>query len=340
MKNAKAIILGGAAIAVLSAGVYSFTTDSNPTAPEMKNYEVVRMVDGQMTTYDTTLTASSTYSPTDYLADLGFSDDAQINIIDLTHTGDENGFTLNTDGPDNGEGQVIIIEMDENSDDIQTTTNPDGTQEIRIEKTITKSSENGEEDVNVEVMLDGNMENINMDSLIAVAMAGHQGDSGQVFIHKMIVTDEHHDGNGDVEWEEIDATNADYHNEVHGPNHHMEVAVWGDGEDFTLVIVSDPSTSPSNKAMVSTDGKKQAPMFKLYPNPANQTSQLELNFEDKAPTSIIITDMKGAAVAKLELGDFVGQFTHKIDVSKMDKGVYIIQVDHGNEKIMEKLIVE
>ncbi|MEO9534356.1 MAG: T9SS type A sorting domain-containing protein [Crocinitomicaceae bacterium] len=341
MKNTKAIILGGAALTALTAGIYSFTSDNNPTNPEMKNYEVVRMVNGKMTTFDTTVAANSTYTAQNYLADLGFDNDPEINIIDLTHSGSgANEFTFSSDG--HGDGEVVIIEMDENVEDVHTTTNPDGTQEIRIEKKIIKTSENGEEDVNVEVEIDGILENINIDSLIAIAMKGHEGDSGQVFVKKMIISDEHieGDGNGDVQWESIDATNADYHNEVNGPNHHMEVAVWGDGGDFTLLIVTDPATAPSNKSMVVTEGDKKAPMFKMYPNPAEQTAQLELNFEDIAPTTINITDMRGATVAKMELGDFAGQFNHKIDVTKWQNGVYIVQVDHGNEKIIEKLIVE
>lgn len=81
-------------------------------------------------------------------------------------------------------------------------------------------------------------------------------------------------------------------------------------------------------------------MFNLYPNPTTTASKLELNFADKAPTTITITDMRGSVVAEMELGEFQGQFTHEVNVEKWPKGVYVVQVDHGDEKILEKLIVE
>jgi Secretion system C-terminal sorting domain len=338
MKNLKGLIIGGVAMTGLAAGVYSFTSDTNPDAPSMKNYEVIRMVDGQMTTYDTTLSANSTFSPNDYLAQLGFDNDEQISIIDFSNMG-ENSFTFSNDHPHgNHEGEMVFIEIDD--EDIQTTSNGEG-QEIRIEKKIMKTSEDGEEDINVNVDVQGLLEDINIDSVIAAAMEGHEGDSNQVFIKKMVISEEKMDGgDGNMEWESIDATDADFHHEVNGHNHHMEVAVWGESEDFTMVIVSDPANSPSQKGMVVNDEDKEVPMFKLYPNPATTTSQLDLTFAEKAPTSINITDMRGRTVAKMDLGDFKGQFNHTIDVAKWQKGVYVLQVDHGNEKIMEKLIVE
>jgi hypothetical protein len=157
----------------------------------------------------------------------------------------------------------------------------------------------------------------------------------------MIISDEEIEGEGGTfEWHDMNADGADFHKEVSGPNHHMEIAVWGDNEDFTLVIVTDSEMNPNNKTM-STSGKNaKTSQLKVYPNPATETSQLLINFEDKEATQITISDMKGAAVMKLELGNFKGQFNKTLEVSKWQKGVYLIQVDHGSEKLIEKLIVE
>jgi hypothetical protein len=293
---------------------------------------VIRMVDGQMTTYDTTLAANTTFTPNDYLAHLGFENDEQISIIDFTK-GHENAFTFSSYGEDGHQGEMIFIEMDEDYH-----TSGDEDHEVIIEKRIIHSSDVGDEDVTIDI--EALLKGINIDSLVAVAMEGLEADSNQVIIKKMIMSDEHHTGGEGMTWESIDATDADFHKEMSGTNHHMEVAVWGDEEDFTMVIVSDSSTNPSNKGMVAIEDNKEEAMFKLFPNPATTSSQLDLNFSEKAPTIINITDMRGRTVANMDLGDFAGPFKHTIDVTKWQKGVYVIQVDHGTEKIMEKLIIE
>lgn len=338
MKNSKAIILAGLAIGVGSYGVYSFTSDQNPELGAFKKYEVMRMVDGELTSFDTTIAANSTYSAEDYLADLGFSDDENINIIDFTNLG-ENSFTFDAQHPHHEDGEMIIIEMDD--DQVHEHPHSNGDHEIIIEKHIMKIDSGSGEEVEVNVDVQGLMDEINIDSLIAAAMEGHEGDSNHVIVKKMIISDERVEGgDGNLEWESIDASDADIHHEIHGPNHHMEVAIWGDDENHTLVIISDPANRPQNKAMVVTEDDSEAPMFKLYPNPTTTASKLELNFADKAPTTITITDMRGSVVAQMELGEFQGQFTHEIKVEKWPKGVYVVQADHGDEKILEKLIVE
>src|SRR5690606_2067872 len=102
--------------------------------------------------------------------------------------------------------------------------------------------------------------------------------------------------------------------------------------------VTDPNTDP-NKA-TTVKGKSKSTDFKLFPNPANTTSKLQFNYEDKAPTNVTVTDIKGRVIAQLELGEFSGQFNHEFNVGKWSKGVYIVQAQHGNDKIIEKLIVE
>lgn len=331
-------MLAGVGAVALSAAVYSFATSDNPDQPKMKNYEVIRMVNGQTTTYDTTVAVNSNYSANDYLADLGFADDEQISIIDVTHNGETNEFTFSGEGHEHGERKVMMIHTDEETEDFHQIENGDGNHEIRIEKKVIKTEDG--EDVDVQIDVDQILDGINIDSLVAVAMEGHEGDSGQIFVKKMIISEDEVDGDGTkMEWHSIDADGADYHKEISGYNHHMEIAVWGDEEDFTLVIVSDPSSNPGSKTMINEENK-EVPVFKVFPNPTATTSELQLNFADKATTSILITDMKGATVAQMKLGEFKGQFNHTLDVSKWNKGVYIIQVDHGQEKMIEKLIVE
>ena len=410
MKNVSVKILAGVGVLTIAGGIYSFTAENNPEEKESKKYEVIRMVEGEMTTFDTIVPVSSDYTPQDYLNDLGFGDDENVSIVDITKFDPEQMMTMhhyedgmnkkdgekmifiemndeNVQISENGEkeirfekkimkdeeGNVMIddngniikidedsdenvwvekgddgkevkirveknVEIDENGDVVDPDNDED--REVRIEKRII-INENGEETEDVEIDIDGMLENLNIDSMIQVALAmeGIEGDSHQVFVHKMIVTEEEFDGDGNFEYHEIDTDGASYHKEVHGPDHHMEVAVWGDEEeDFTLVIVSNPDETPSRSA--SIEEESTITDLKLFPNPANETTQLQLNFKKKANTAITITDVQGKTVAQMDLGKFKGQFNHDIDVKGWESGVYLIHITHGDEKLIEKLIVE
>jgi hypothetical protein len=226
--------------------------------------------------------------------------------------------------------------MDENGEHV-TTENSDGEHEMRIEKKVTKTIENGEENVDVQIDVDGMIEGLNIDSLIEAAML-EGGDSNHVFVKKVIIMDEQMEGDSTFTWTEMNTDGADFHHSSGGHNHHMEVAVWGEDEDFTLLIVSYPENGGNKTADVKN--QKNESGIKLFPNPTSDAFQLQLNFKDKAATVITISDIKGKVVAKIDLGTFKGQFNEDIDVSSWSKGVYIVQVEHGTEKTMEKLIVQ
>lgn len=400
MKNVSVKILAGVGALSIAGAIYSFTAENNPEEKETKKYEVIRMVDGEMTTFDTIVTVSSDYTPQDYLNDLGFGDDENINIVDVTKFNPENMMTIrHKDGnqehhgekmifiemdedveiSEDGDKEIIIrknVEFDKNGDIIKSENDSDENvwiekgengeevkirveknveiddngnivdpendedHEIKIEKKVIINKD-GDEVEDIQVDIDGMLEGFNIDSMIQVALAmeGIEGDSQKVIMHKMIVTEEEFDGDGNVEFHKIDTDGATYHKEVSGPGHHMEVAVWGDEEeDFTLVIVSNPDETPSRSA--SIEEESTITDLKLFPNPANESTQLQLNFKKKANTAITITDVQGKAVAKIDLGKFKGQFNHDIDVKGWESGVYLIHIIHGDEKMIEKLIVE
>ncbi|UKN03241.1 T9SS type A sorting domain-containing protein [Paracrocinitomix mangrovi] len=351
MKNLKTTLLAGVGVLGITAMVYSFTADEDPKSPKMKKYEVVRMVDGEMMQYDTLIAANSTYAPQDYLNDLGFSNDANVSIIDMSNF-KPNEFTMFHDelGEDHihmeeineGDGKMIFVEINEESTEGEQIEFKEGEpHEIKIEKRIvrTQNGDEIEEDVQIEVQTV--LESINIDSLIQAAMEMTEGDSAHPhMMHKMIVLDkEFEEMDGEMEWKEIDADGATYFKEIEGPNHHMEVAVWGDeSEDFTLLIVSVADEN-GNKTANALENEEIG-TFKMYPNPANTTTKLQFNFEDKAPTTIMISDIKGTVIMEMDLGNFSGHFNKDINVEDWSKGVYIVQLEHGSNKILEKLIVE
>lgn len=342
MKNISTKLIAGVAVLGIAGAVFAFASGDKPDESKKKKYEVVRMVSGELVQHDTIIAAASEYSPQDYLDDLGYGDDEHINIINLLdinvmhtemsefhemHVGD-----LNMEHK--GE-HMIVIELDE--DELKHDSK-DGEEhhQIRIEKKIIKSDENGED---VEIDVNAVIDLLNIDSLIEMAMKMVGTDSGNVVMHKMIMTDEEFEGDEMMDWHEMNTDDADYHKEVSGPGHHMEVAVWGDDkEDFTLLIVTDPDHAPKGSAGIDDEDSEVS--FKLFPNPAATSSQLQLNFEDNAKTSLVITDIKGRVIQNLDLGEFSGQYSHDIDVQNWAKGVYLVTVEHGTNKTIQKLIVE
>jgi hypothetical protein len=341
MKNVSVKLMGAAAVIGVSAMVYSFTSDNEPDGPEFKKYEVIRMVDGELTTHDTIIAATSAYTAENYLNDLGYESDENVNIINLLEM-NLPSIALHGDHSEmKHDENIIFIEMDEEGV-VKEEIKGDGVQEIRIEKKVIKNGENGEE-LDIEVDVEALLSSINIDSIIASAIEMHgEGDSNQIVMHKMIVMDEEFEGNHPdmkMEFQHLNTEDADFHKEMGDEHHKMEVAVWGDDEDFTMVIISDPSMEGAHKTATIDEGKA-LPVVKVFPNPTSSSAQLQLNFEDKASTAIMISDSQGRVVMKLELGNFEGQFNHEIDVDSWSKGVYLIQVDHGNEKIIEKLVVE
>jgi hypothetical protein len=356
MKNRK--IIGGLAAIALTGAVLSFTSGVNGEDPEMKQYEVIRMMNGEMTVFDTLIPKSSDYSADDYLSDLGFSEDKNVSIINLLDHFNEIEMTDMHHGDAHGEHKMMFIEMDEKAhEDIEMDENGnmviikmDGEEiheikengegnEVIIEKRVIKTSDGENEEMTIDIDVEGIVEGLNVDSLIKVAM----NDDGEanVVMHKVLICDDSLKGmDGSImEFHEMDVDGAHYHKEIGGDNHHMKVAVWGDEEDFTLLIVSDPNVNGGVRKGIEVEDVESS-KFKLYPNPTSTTSQIQLNFDEKATTTIHITDMKGRTVAKMDLGSVKGQLNHDINVSKWSKGVYIVQVEHGNEKMIERLIVE
>ena len=85
--NALKIGLGVMALSLIGT-IYSFAIDKDKTK-QTKTYEVIRSVNGAISTHDTIIDFTSNYTPDNYLADLGFSKDPNIEIIDLLNFGTE-----------------------------------------------------------------------------------------------------------------------------------------------------------------------------------------------------------------------------------------------------------
>jgi len=78
--------------------------------------------------------------------------------------------------------------------------------------------------------------------------------------------------------------------------------------------------------------------FSTYPNPANTTVNVSLNYSGSKNTVIKVLDITGSVVSVLNLGTVNGVSTSAISVENLSNGVYFIEVSNSNSKEVKKFV--
>ena len=312
------------AIGTVGVGLMLFSFD-DANEPKFKQYEVIRSKDGVIQTYDTIIDVNSTFTPQQYLDLLGFSNDEKIEIIDMpSHDpqmmffhGSENNYT-----PCDSM-KFIEVEIDNNEmGDAQ-----EGQQMI-IEKKVIRKNIDGQEQEIVEI-----------ENFVGPAEIEGMVIGDSVKIMHEIVINEGEELPDNFNWTE--AGTPDFERHINDGNMKMDLMIFGKGDDFTLLIVSNPSSVSNNKSALNVQQNDAAnSQLKVFPNPSSKEVAIQLHFDDKAKTTITVSDNLGKTVLELDLGNFSGDFKHTLDVSKWAKGIYFVNVSRPNTKLVEKLVVE
>jgi len=117
MKNLKNTLIGGIALCSLAGLVYSFSLHEDENNPTQKKYEVIRFVNGEMTTNDTIVDINSNYTEQDYLEDLGFSNDENITTQIFMNSNENNEFKVVSDFDSlYGENEIFIEQVSDSTD--------------------------------------------------------------------------------------------------------------------------------------------------------------------------------------------------------------------------------
>ena len=111
---------------------------------------------------------------------------------------------------------------------------------------------------------------------------------------------------------------------------------------YTLAIVSRVDDKVQNDSEKSLESKPETSItdLKFSPNPNAGQFNLSFNLPNKGRTAVKIFDLQGKLVFEDNLGKFSGQYQQQIDISKAGPGTYILNIIQGQEKLVEKIIVQ
>lgn len=81
--------------------------------------------------------------------------------------------------------------------------------------------------------------------------------------------------------------------------------------------------------------------FNMFPNPTTGKFHLQFNSSNATgKVAVTITTVTGQQVMQMEYDHKAGQFDKEIDMSKMARGVYFVELQSNGEKAMQKLVIE
>jgi len=123
----------------------------------------------------------------------------------------------------------------------------------------------------------------------------------------------------------------------------------GDGYEDVLITGENSSLDPisklyTNDGMVSSVADAANVLsfkYVLYPNPT-ETQRVNLNIHSKenGSVSIKVFDLNGRLLSQQQEQIGIGTQTFSIDISSLNKGTYIIQLDDGKRKGAQKLLIQ
>ncbi len=104
-----------------------------------------------------------------------------------------------------------------------------------------------------------------------------------------------------------------------------ETFTYGEVEDYTVII-----SNSVNQGISGGTGFNSSEMS-IYPNPAKHT--LNISLVEANGKDYVIYNIMGQVVGK-------GLYTESLDVSSLQSGVYMLEVNTHNNKLMKRFIKE
>jgi hypothetical protein len=114
-------------------------------------------------------------------------------------------------------------------------------------------------------------------------------------------------------------------------------------DSLNLAFTATNAMADRNRFMIVFEANKNtlstSPLLiQVYPNPASKSIQVLYTNQVDAYTTITITSNAGAKIKSIHLGK-VKEVKEVIDISKLARGVYYLQIQNGTETKTEKVVI-
>ena len=78
----------------------------------------------------------------------------------------------------------------------------------------------------------------------------------------------------------------------------------------------------------------------IYPNPNNGMFNVAFELMTEASVNIMVADMLGKVVYEENIGNYSGSYNKQLDLTSLQKGVYLVNVQVGSERINKRIIIQ
>jgi len=107
--------------------------------------------------------------------------------------------------------------------------------------------------------------------------------------------------------------------------------------DFEAAFPAGSGITPMTCSAVSVDQALSEATLQLYPNPAAQSTRLDLTLDTYDEVNIEVYDLLGQRVLVQELGSLdAGLTATELDLSQVNNGIYVVRVAQNNQIIASR----
>ncbi|MDF1696809.1 MAG: choice-of-anchor J domain-containing protein [Saprospiraceae bacterium] len=92
-------------------------------------------------------------------------------------------------------------------------------------------------------------------------------------------------------------------------------------------------------SLITSTNEIDESISRIYPNPANGLTNIDINLQESADVTLEVLDMMGKRITKQNLGTLYGNNRMTYDVSEFNTGMYLFRVTAGDKVSTKKITV-
>jgi len=98
------------------------------------------------------------------------------------------------------------------------------------------------------------------------------------------------------------------------------------------------SVTLSEAGMSATNDLERSLGFSVFPNPAQEALNLQINSLISGPVDLRITDVSGKTIHRERFDLFEGEFTKRVDISDLNNGLYLLFLSNESGVATETIV--